>query len=166
MQEWQTPFTKKNIETAEKLEEEIHRELEKAENEQDRIKFRAFVRKIIKGEYKFNKYPAPNNREEVIEALNESQEQTANNKIDDFIARWGIGENTTNLELTQMINKHRVGSREDLNKQNELNKIMNRNQTNYQTNQNVELAQLKWIEWRNCFTDEIYNLADQIVRAK
>lgn len=65
-----------------------------------------------------------------------------------------------------MINKHRVGSREDLNKQNELNKIMNRNQTNYQTNQNVELAQLKWIEWRNCFTDEIYNLADQIVRAK
>ena len=122
----------KNIETAEKLEEEIHRELEKAENEQDRIKFRDFVRKIIKGEFKFNKYPAPNNREEVIEALNESQEQTVNSKIDDFIARWGIGENTTNLELTQMINKHRVGSREDLNKQNELNKIMNRNQTNYQ----------------------------------
>ena len=65
-----------------------------------------------------------------------------------------------------MINKHRVGSREDLNKQNELNKIMNRNQTNYQTNQNAELAQLKWIAWRNRFTDEIYNLADQIVRAK
>ena len=65
-----------------------------------------------------------------------------------------------------MINKHRVGSREDLNKQNELNKIMNRNKMNYQTNQNSELAQLKWIEWRNRFTDEIYNLADQIVRAK
>ena len=65
-----------------------------------------------------------------------------------------------------MINKHRVGSREDLNKQNELNKIMNRNQTSYQTNQNAELARLKWIEWRNRFTDEIYNLADQIVRAK
>ena len=100
----------KNLETAEKLKEEIHRELEKAENEQDRIKFRDFVRKIIKGEYKFKKYPAPNNREEVIEALNESQEQTANSKIDNFIARWGIGENTTNLELTQMINKHSVGS--------------------------------------------------------
>ena len=156
----------KNLETAERLEEEIHRELEKAENEQDRIKFRDFVRKIIKGQYKFNKYPAPNNREEVIEALNESQEQTANSKIDNFIARWGIGENTTNLELTQMINKHRVGSREDLNKQNELNKIMNRNKMNYQTNQNAELAQLKWIEWRNRFTDEIYNLADQIVRDK
>ena len=65
-----------------------------------------------------------------------------------------------------MINKHRVGSREDLNKQNELNKIMNRNQTNYKMNRNAELAQLKWIEWRNRFTDEIYNLADQIVRAK
>ena len=43
---------------------------------------------------------------------------------------------------------------------------MNRNKTNYRTNQNAELAQLKWIEWRNRFTDEIYNLADQIVRAK
>ncbi|MFV0498529.1 MAG: type I restriction endonuclease subunit R [Bacilli bacterium] len=147
----------KEVETIKK---EIEKEIEKSDNFNLKTKISNFIEKIISGKYTFESYPVNEAKENIYQTI--YQEHTNDNmkQIEKFIKQWDLAINVD--LLYKLISKHRYGNREDLNKQDELNELINHSKNNFQSSTGENLKKLTWIQYRIKVRESMYELADKI----
>lgn len=146
---------------AETTRDEIHVEIAKTDNEQEKTKVRNFVAKILSKEFVFDHYPAPRNVEKMNQAMERSQKDTNIKLVTSFIRFWGLDNSIKPKELEKLIVKHRLGE-EDLDKQGELTAIMNGAKADYKEIADQTIATLTWVRYRIEFRQAFYKMADEI----
>lgn len=154
-----------NIIKAEKTYKEIHSEIAKSDNEQEKTKVRSFVAKIFNKEFEFNSYPAPRDVEKMNRAMDKAQMESNIQLVTNFIRTWGLDNSTKPKELENLIKKHRLGQ-EDIDKQGELTAIMNEAKAYYKEIAVENIAKLSWVRYRNEFRKAFYKMADEIKKGE
>lgn len=149
------------MEKAESTRDEIHLEIAKSDNDNEKSKMKNFVTKIFTKEFEFDKYPAPRNVEEMNKAIDKAQTESNIQLITSFIRSWGLDNSVKPKELERLIDKHQVGH-EDMDKQGELTTIMNGARSDYQEIAEKEIAALTWVRYRIEFRKDFYKMADEI----
>lgn len=149
------------ISKAETTRDEIHVEIAKSDNKQEKTKVRNFVAKILSKEFVFDHYPAPRNVEKMNQAMERSQKESNIKLVTSFIRYWGLDNSITPKELEKLIAKHRRGE-EDLDKQGELTAIMNGAKADYKEIADQTIAALSWVRYRIEFREAFYQMADEI----
>lgn len=142
----------------------IHLEIAKSENEQEKSKVRNFVEGIFAREITLN-YPAPRTVEEMTKAMEKSQKANNLRLLTDFIRMWGLDDSTTPKALGKIVAKHRLGQ-EDLDKQGEVSAIMNGARSSYKEIADPKIASLSWIRYRNDFRKALFELAEMIKKGE
>lgn len=153
---------KEKSKKTEDIKEEIKLEASKLENEKERWRIFKFIKRLITGEHKING-KAPRNVELMNAEIDKAQRESNARLIASFISTWGIGYNTTAKDLEEVISKHRAGNSEDMDKQNELNNIMNNAHDHYKELADEKVAKMSWVRYRKNFREAIYKMADEIV---
>ncbi len=153
------------MEKAASTRNDINIELAKSENEKEKTKIRNFVSKVFDKEFEFGDYPAPRSVDEMNQAIDSVQRDTNNKLLTDFVRTWGLDNSTKPKELATLIKKHRVGQ-EDMDRQNELTKIMNEARADYKEIASKEIAELSWVKYRIEFRKAFYKMADEIKRGE
>ena len=146
---------------AEKTHELIHSELNKLENDAERMRMQRFIDRIFKKEFEFDKYPVENNYDDINKALEASEKEVNYQEISKFIYEWGIGNAITPKALFNLLNKHRKGQR-DLDNQGAVRAILLSVKEDYKKYAIKEYASLNWIKYRNEFREAIYELAERL----
>ena len=153
------------MEKAETTREEIHLEIAKSENENEKRKVKKFVSKIFLREFMFDDYPAPRNVEKMNEAMDEMQKYENIQIITTFIRKWGLDNCVKPKELDEFIKKHKIGQ-EDMDKQGELTAIMNEARMDYASIADNEVASLTWVKYRIELRKAFYEMADDIKKGE
>lgn len=146
---------------AEKTHNLIHNELNKLENDVERVRMQRFIDRIFKKEFLFDEYPVDNNYDDINKALETSEKEINYKEISKFIYEWGIGNAITPKELSDLIDKHRKGQN-DLDNQGEVRAIFSEVREDYKKYAIEQYSQLNWINYRNEFRDAIYELAEKM----
>lgn len=150
-----------DTEKAEQTLGEIHREIAKSENDDEKKRFGEFAQRIFTEEYTFDSYPAPRDVDSMTQAMKKSHKNNAVKLITEFIRYWGLDNATSPSLLEQLIRKHTVGQ-EDLDKQGELNDMINRARQYYPDISHVDVQSMSWIKYRTNLRNATYDLADEI----
>lgn len=116
--------------------------------------------------FSFDEYPAPRNVEMMNQAMESSQKDSDMQAVTSFVRKWGLDNSIKPKELTKMINKHRFGYKDDLDKQNELTGIMNAAREDYKEIAEPEVAKLSWLKYRKELRIALYELADDIKKGE
>lgn len=148
---------------ADKIKEAIDIEIARSDSEEEKSRYRNFVEVVYSGSYTFDKYPVVKDTNFIEEQIDKAQRDVNRNDLTKFINKWGLHESTTPNYLSKLIKKHRVGA-QDLDKQGELNKIINAARDDYKDMASDEVALLSWIKYRNELRLEFFDLADKIVK--
>ncbi|UDM74393.1 type I restriction endonuclease subunit R [Vagococcus fluvialis] len=156
---------KNQMDKAQHTREEIHQEIAKSDNDQEKAKVHQFVSKIFDKEFIFDKYPVSNNVEEMNEAMDRSQKDTNIRLLTQFIRHWGLDNSVKPKELENLIKKHRLGQ-EDMDKQGELTNIMNDARDDYQEIADEKVVKLSWVRYRIEFRKAFYKMADEIAKGE
>lgn len=154
------------MEAAQETLKDIHLELAKSDNETEKIKVKSFVNRILDKTFSFKEYPAPRNVEMMNQAMESSQKDSNMQAVTSFVRKWGLDNSIKPKELIQMINKHRFGQKDDLDKQNELTGIMNAAREDYKEIAEPEVAELPWLKYRKELRIALYELADDIKKGE
>lgn len=153
------------MEEAQSTREEIHLEIAKSENENEKTKVHNFVEKLYSKEFVFDDYPAPRDVESMNQAMERSQKDTNTKLVTLFIREWGLDNSIMPKDLLNVIHKHQVGQ-EDMDKQGELTAIMNAAKEDYQELATQEIAILSWVKYRIEFRKAFYEIADKIKKGE
>jgi len=153
------------LDEAVKTRNDIHQEIAKSDNDQERSKMSSFVNKIFTGEFKFDKYPAPRDVDSMHKAMDKARRDSNIRLITDFVRTWGIDNSTNPKTLTELIKKHRIGQ-EDMDKQGELTVIMNGAKSDYKDIAAENIATLSWVKYRIEFRKAFYALADEVKKGE
>lgn len=153
------------MEKAQQTLNDIHLEIAKSDNDQEKAKMRGFVDKIFTKEFTFDSYPAPRDVETMNQAMDKAQKETNLRLITNFIRKWGIDNSVRPKDIEKLVKKHRLGQ-EDMDKQNELTTIMNEARSEYKEIASTEVAALSWVKYRIEFRKAFYELADEIKKGE
>ena len=145
--------------------EEINIEIVKSENENEKSKMKNFVTKIFNKEYAFDEYPAPRDVYIMSQAMEQMQKEANLQQITKFIRKWGLDNSASPKNLEKLIRKHRIGQ-DDLNKQGELNYIINEAKVDYQYIAEDSVKELSWVKYRIELRKSLYELADEIKKGE
>ena len=153
------------MDKAQKTREEIHQEIAKSDNDQEKAKVQQFVTKIFEKDFIFPKYPVSNNVEEMNQAMDQSQKDTNIRLLTQFIRHWGLDNSVKPKELDELIQKHQIGQ-EDLDKQGELTSIMNDAKNDFKEIADETVMKLSWVRYRIEFRKAFYKMADEIAKGE
>lgn len=150
-----------NISTAKVTHELIKKELNKLENDSERIRMQNFVDKVFDKVFKFDRYPVSPDTLTIDDAIDKSEKDSHFKEIAKFIYEWGIGNATSPQKLYELITKHKKG-RNDLDNQRDVTNILKLVRNDYTKLAIEEYASLTWIRYMNQFKEAIYELAEKI----
>lgn len=153
------------MQKAEATKAEIDIEIAKSENDKEKNKMKHFVSKIFTKEFVFESYPAPRTVEKMNLAMDRAQIDTKMQQITSFSRAWGLDNSVSPKELSDLIEKHRLGQ-EDLDKQGELTQFLNNAKADYVSIANDEIAKLSWVKYRIEFRKAFYEMADEIKKGE
>ncbi len=153
------------MDQAEATRDEIHMEIAKSDNENEKSKVKQFVSKILSKEFVFDDYPAPRDVDKMNQAMDQMQKDANIQLITTFIRKWGLDNSVKPKELDELIKKHRIGQ-EDMDKQGELNYIINEAREDYQYIAEDSVKELSWVKYRIELRKSLYEIADEIKRGE
>lgn len=153
------------MDEAKKTYDDIHVEIAKSDDDQEKTKMRNFVDKIFTKEFTFDNYPAPRDVERMNQAMDKVQKDTNIQLLTSFVRKWGIDNSAKPKDLEKIIKKHHLGQ-EDLDKQNELTTIMNDARSDYKEIADKEVAALSWVKYRIEFRNAFFDLAEEIKKGE
>lgn len=149
---------------AEKTREEIQVEIAKSDNEQEKSKMRNFVDRVFDKQYTFDQYPVSKTKDEMDQAMDQAQGENNIRLLTAFIRKWGLDTSTNARKLEQLIAKHKLGDKGDMDNRGEITHIMNNAKKDYPEIADAEIATLSWLNYRKTFRLAFYELADEIKR--
>ncbi len=144
---------------------EINIEIAKSDNENEKSKVMKFVEKIFSKEYIFDKYPVPKDVNKINEAIDQLQKDENIQMITSSIRKWGLDNSVKPKELERLIDKHKL-YQDDLDKQGELNNIINEAKADYKYIAEDSVKDLSWVKYRIEVRKAIYELADEIKKGE
>lgn len=153
------------MDKAEATRDEIHMEIAKSDNENEKSKVKQFVSKILSKEFVFDDYPAPRDVDKMNQAMDQMQKDANIQLITTFIRKWGLDNSVKPKELDELIKKHRIGQ-EDMDKQGELNYIINEAREDYQYIAEDSVKELSWVKYRIELRKSLYEIADEIKKGE
>jgi len=153
------------MDQAEATRDEIHMEIAKSDNENEKSKVKQFVSKILSKEFVFDDYPAPRDVDKMNQAMDQMQKDANIQLITTFIRKWGLDNSVKPKELDELIKKHRIGQ-EDMDKQGELNYIINEAKEDYQYIAEDSVKELSWVKYRIELRKSLYEIADEIKKGE
>lgn len=153
------------MDKAEATRDEIHMEIAKSDNENEKSKVKQFVSKILSKEFVFDDYPAPRDVDKMNQAMDQMQKDANIQLITTFIRKWGLDNSVKPKELNELIKKHRIGQ-EDMDKQGELNYIINEAKEDYQYIAEDSVKELSWVKYRIELRKSLYEIADEIKKGE
>lgn len=153
------------MDKAEATRDEIHMEIAKSDNENEKSKVKQFVSKILSKEFVFDDYPAPRDVDKMNQAMDQMQKDANIQLITTFIRKWGLDNSVKPKELDELIKKHRIGQ-EDMDKQGELNYIINEAKEDYQYIAEDSVKELSWVKYRIELRKSLYEIADEIKKGE
>lgn len=153
------------MDKAEATRDEIHMEIAKSDNENEKSKVKQFVSKILSKEFVFDDYPAPRDVDKMNQAMDQMQKDANIQLITTFIRKWGLDNSVKPKELDELIKKHRIGQ-EDMDKQGELNSIINEAKEDYQYIAEDSVKELSWVKYRIELRKSLYEIADEIKKGE
>lgn len=151
------------MDEAKETKKEIELEIAKSESENERRKMSDFTEKVFSKEYTFNQYPVTRDVDTMNAIIQEVHEQKIIEMADEFINYWGLENNIKPKGLIELIKHHKIGE-DDLDRQGEINVIMNLARGDYQVIAEPSVRALSWIKYRAQFREAIRAFADQIKR--
>ncbi|MFV0479063.1 MAG: type I restriction endonuclease subunit R [Anaerorhabdus sp.] len=153
------------MDKAEATRDEIHMEIAKSDNENEKSKVKQFVSKILSKEFVFDDYPAPRDVDKMNQAMDQMQKDANIQLITAFIRKWGLDNSVKPKELDELIKKHQIGQ-EDMDKQGELNYIINEAKEDYQYIAEDSVKELSWVKYRTALRKSLYEIADEIKKGE
>lgn len=149
------------MEKAAETRKEIHLEIAKSDNTQEKDKMTEFVDKIFTKDFVFDTYPAPRSIEQINQAMERSQKDGYLRLVTEFIRKWGLDNSILPKDLVVLIQKHRHGQ-DDLDKQGEVTAMINDARDTYSDIADADIANLSWIKYRKQLRADLMKMADEI----
>lgn len=98
------------------------------------------------------------------QAMDQAQGENNIRLLTAFIRKWGLDTSTNARKLEQLIAKHKLGDKGDMDNRGEITHIMNNAKKDYPEIADAEIATLSWLNYRKTFRLAFYELADEIKR--
>ncbi|OTA25840.1 DEAD/DEAH box helicase [Alloscardovia macacae] len=153
----------KDMDAAREVLTEIHAEVEKTNNVEERDRVRGFADEIMNG-YDFGSYPV-SKYEDMSKHMDRAQKLSARRQIAEFLRYWGLDNATRPDELEHLIAKHRRGE-DDLDDQKILTDIMNKARDSYADFAAEEVASYSWLKYRKALRTAAFELAEKIQKER